>query len=271
MSFLPPGLRAREVLLYWALQAQPCYNAATMLSIKNLSKTFGDFQAVFNLNLDVKPGEIVALVGPNGSGKSTTVKIVTGLLQPTAGEVTVAGHDIVKQPLAAKAALGYVPDDPNVWSGMTGEEFLHFTGALYGMEADERQKKMKPLLKEFELGDIAQTYFEDYSRGNKQKFTIIAALMHEPQLLIIDEPIVGLDPASVETAKRLFTEFAEKGGSVLLVTHTLPVAEELANRVGVLFYSKLVGFGTLSELRHGRHLPASASLGDIYAAYTAKK
>ncbi len=241
-----------------------------MLTIKHLSKTFADFQAVFNLNLDIKPGEIVALVGPNGSGKSTTVKIITGLLYPTEGQVVVAGHDIVKDPLAAKAALGYVPDDPNVWAGMTGEEFLHFSGALYGMEEKERTARMKPLLKEFDLSDIARTYFEDYSRGNKQKFTIIAALLHQPKLLVIDEPIVGLDPASVETAKRLFKDYVEAGGSVLLVTHTLAVAEELAHRVGVLLYSKLVAFGTLAELRHQAHLSAGASLGDIYAAYTAK-
>jgi len=153
---------------------------------------------------------------------------------------------------------------------MTGEEFLHLTGSLYGLDEKERTRKMKPLIQAFGLEDIGQTYFEDFSRGNKQKFTIIAALLHEPKLLVIDEPIVGLDPASVEVAKKLFKAHAAKGNSVLLVTHTLPVAEELSDRIAVLVYSKLVAFGTMEELRHQAGLGKEGTLGQIYTHFTAK-
>ena len=239
-----------------------------MLTVTNLTKQFGEFEAVHNVSFSIAPGEVMALIGPNGSGKSTTVKMITGLLQATTGSVTIDGKNIATNPIAAKQQLGYIPDDPYVWSGMTGEEFLHFTGALYGMDEQARQKSINPLLKSFSLESIAQTYFEDYSRGNKQKFTIIAALMHEPRVLVVDEPIVGLDPTSVEIAKDLFRAHAAKGNAVLLITHTLSVAEELATRVGVLLYSKLVAQGTIPELRTNAKLEKTASLADIYTHYT---
>ncbi|OGY90652.1 MAG: hypothetical protein A3B30_01060 [Candidatus Komeilibacteria bacterium RIFCSPLOWO2_01_FULL_52_15] len=239
-----------------------------MLSIKNLTKKFGPKVAVDRLSIEIKPGEIFALIGPNGSGKTTTIKIITGLLQPTDGSVTVADCDVTKQPIKAKAALGYIPDEPSIWSGMTGEEFLHFTGSLYGMPTSRRIERIRSLLDDFALKGLEKEYFENYSRGNKQKFTIIAALMHEPKLLLIDEPIVGLDPTSAEIAKKKFVEFSKKGGAVLLATHTLPVAEEIATRIGVLASGRLVATGSMSELRSRSKVSSGASLEQVYMAFT---
>src|SRR3989344_1540575 len=239
-----------------------------MLSIKNLTKKFGPKVAVDRLSIEIKPGEIFALIGPNGSGKTTTIKIITGLLQPTDGSVFVADCDVTKQPIKAKAALGYIPDEPSIWSGMTGEEFLHFTGSLYGMPTSRRIERIRSLLDDFALKGLEKEYFENYSRGNKQKFTIIAALMHEPKLLLTDEPIVGLDPTSAEIAKKQFGEFSKKGGAVLLATHTLPVAEEIATRIGVLASGRLVATGSMSELRSRSKVSSGASLEQVYMAFT---
>ena len=241
-----------------------------MLSIKNLTKQFGTKTAVDAVSFEVKPGEIYVLIGPNGSGKTTTIKVIAGLLRPTSGVVMVNDVDVTKEPVKAKLVLGYIPDEPSIWSGMTGEEFLHFSGSLYGMERLAREAKIKSLLTDFNLEGIEQDYFENYSRGNKQKFTIIAALMHSPKLLLVDEPIVGLDPTSAETAKEKFAAFAAAGGAILLATHTLSFAEKIANRIGVLEYGKLLASGTVAELKAQAHLQTHASLEDVYHAITKK-
>lgn len=235
-----------------------------MLTINNLSKRFTETQALDEVFLTVQPGEIVALIGPNGSGKSTAVKIVSGLLRPDKGTVEVCKHDVVKEPISAKRALGYVPDEPYVWSGMTGEEFLHFTGALFEMSEHERITEMRPLLNIFGIESIAKGIFEEYSRGNKQKFSLVAALMHHPKVLLVDEPIVGLDPTSAVIAEQLFKEYAKQGGALLLVTHTLPVAERVADRIALLVYSKLRVSGTLTELQVQANLTKKATLNEIY-------
>lgn len=239
-----------------------------MLDIHHVTKRFGSELAVHNLNLKVPKGHIVSLIGPNGSGKTTTVKMIAGLLRPTQGSIKVNGHDILKDSLSAKAALGYIPDEPGAWPGMTGEEFLHFVGALYGMSAQERTDKIAGLLPIFALEGKEKNAFRDYSRGNKQKFTILAALMHEPKLLLIDEPIVGLDPTSAQQAKHLFSEVAKKGHSVLMVTHTLSVAQEISDTVGVLSHGELRAHGSLDSLRKEKNLDDSADLQAIYDAYT---
>lgn len=239
-----------------------------MLSITHLTKRFSEVSALDDLNLEVQKGEIVALLGPNGSGKTTAVKLVAGLLRLETGSVTISGHSLATQPTEAKQQLGYIPDDPFVWSGMTGEEFLHFTGSLYGLDAETRRKRIPPLLAHFKLEAIANRSFEDYSRGNKQKFSILAGLLHRPKVLLVDEPIVGLDPESAKVAEGLFKDFAKGGGSLLLVTHTLPVAERLADRIGILVYSKLRAFGTMTELRTQAKLASNATLDQVYLALT---
>ena len=235
-----------------------------MLNVHNLSKHFGDNKAVNDVSFTINKGEIFSLIGPNSSGKTTIVKSILGLLQPSSGTITVDEHDIVKQPEKTKAQIGYIPDEPSIWSYMTGEEFLYFTQALFGISDKARHAHIKELLSIFNLTGLEKGYFEEYSRGNKQKFSIIAAMSHHPKLLLIDEPIVGLDPTGAEIAKKMFVEYAKKGGSVLLVTHTLSVAQEISDRIGILKNGNLVATGTLAELQNKAGTGANSTLGDIY-------
>ncbi len=235
-----------------------------MLNVHNLSKTFGTKKAVHNVSFTIKEGEIFSLIGPNSSGKTTIVKTIVGLLQPTNGTVTVGDHDVVKNPEKAKALTGYIPDEPSIWPKMTGEEFLYFTQALYGVDEKHRKSNLPKLLETLKLEGLEKEYFEEYSRGNKQKFSITAAFSHSPKLLIIDEPIVGLDPTGAEIAKKMFRDFAKNGGAVLLVTHTLPVAAEISDRIGFLKNGELLATGTLPELREKAELGHDASLDEIY-------
>jgi ABC-2 type transport system ATP-binding protein len=178
----------------------------------------------------------------------------------------VDGNDIATHPEEAKKVLGYIPDEPSIWSHMTGEEFLYFTQALYNTEESGRDAAIQELLARFSLSGIEKTNFEDYSRGNKQKFSILAAFSHTPKLLLIDEPIVGLDPIGADIAKKMFKDFAQAGGAVLLVTHTLTVAEEISTNIGFLKDGKLVALGTLPELRTAAKQGEQATLEEVYKA-----
>lgn len=235
-----------------------------MIKIQSLTKKFGDKVALNQVSLEIKPGEVFCLIGPNGAGKSTLVKIIAGLLHPGEGQVSVEGFSTVGAPEKSKALLGYIPDEPTVWSAITGSEFLHIVGALYRMGVEKRNQGIKKLLPLFGLEGIEQDYFEDYSRGNKQKFSILAALLHEPKFLLVDEPIVGLDPTSAEIAKTKFAEFAKAGGGVLMVTHTLSVAQAIATRIGFMEKGQLKAVGTLNELRSQAGLSTTASLEEVY-------
>ncbi len=241
-----------------------------MLTVENFTKKFENKVAVDDVSFHINPGEIFSLIGPNSSGKTTIVKSIVGLLFPDQGSILVGGDDVVLSPIKTKGVIGYIPDEPTVWSGMTGEEFLHFVGALYEVEPEKRKTKINELLSLFSLQGIEKDYFENYSRGNKQKFSILAALLHEPKLLLIDEPIVGLDPESATIAKSAFVQFAKEGGAILLVTHTLSVAEEISTRIGLLQAGKLVATGTMSELRKESDLGAKAKLEEVYAALTSR-
>lgn len=235
-----------------------------MLTVQNLTKTFENKKAVNDVSFTIKEGEIFSLIGPNSSGKTTIVKTIVGLLSPTRGTVTVGNYDIEKNPEQAKMLIGYIPDEPSIWSHMTGEEFLYFTKALFRVNEKTRKENITKQLETLKLQGLEKQYFEEYSRGNKQKFSITAAFSHHPKLLVIDEPIVGLDPTGAEIAKKMFTDFAKQGGAVLLVTHTLPVAEEISNRIGFLKNGNLVAVGTLTELREKANLGIDANLNDIY-------
>jgi ABC-2 type transport system ATP-binding protein len=235
-----------------------------MLHVHNLTKQFGSTQAVKGVSFDIAPGEIFSLIGPNSSGKTTIVKSILGLLQSTHGTITIDGFEITKKPQEAKQRIGYIPDEPSVWPYMTGEEFIFFTQALFGIDEKTRITKLPELLKTFSLNGLEKQYFEEYSRGNKQKFSILAAMSHTPKLLLVDEPIVGLDPTGAEIAKQLFIKYAKEGGSVLLVTHTLPVAESISDRIGFLKNGSLVAVGTLDQLREQAGLGGASSLEDIY-------
>lgn len=241
-----------------------------MIEIQNIVKKFQDKTIIHNLDLSIKKGEFYALIGPNGAGKSTLVKLLAGLLQPTKGEILLDGVNIVEEPKEAKSLIGYIPDEPTVWDGMTGLEFLNFVGALYNISATEREKEIKKLLKIYNLAGTENQLYQDYSRGVRQKYSILAAFLHKPSILLIDEPIVGLDPISIDITKELLDDFVKQGGTVLMVTHTLFVAQELATRIGIFEKGKLKIEGTYKELVDKAHLPAKTSLDDVYKNYLVK-
>jgi len=238
-----------------------------LLRLDRLSKRFGDRLAVEALTLEVAPGEIYGLIGPNGSGKTTTVKMIAGLYRPTAGQVLIAGIDLGAEPERAKGLLGYIPDEPFVYEKMTGREFLGLVAALYRVAEPERTRRIEELLDLYALGAAADGYVEHYSRGNRQKLAILASLLHAPRLLVVDEPIVGLDPESAIKTRDLVRRFAEMGGSALLCTHTLPFAEQVCHRVGLLTEGRLVEEGDLAALRRRAGLP-DASLEALYLHFT---
>ncbi len=256
-----------------------------MIKIKNLTKKFGGLTAVADFSLEIKAGEIFACIGPNGSGKTTTVKMLAGLYMPTAGEIEIGGLSLSHEPEKAKALLGYIPDEPFIYEKMSGREFLGFVAALYRMSPQEKVQSMHEWIPMFSgLEEVIDGYVENYSRGNKQKLAIVAALLHRPKVLLIDEPMVGLDPQSALTVKKLVKDFVAGGGpspagsgtgpeprgsrgAVFLCTHTLSVAQELATRIGILEKGKLIALGTLEELRAKIGKPL-ASLEEIYLMLT---
>lgn len=240
-----------------------------MLRIKHLTKRFGGLTAIDDLSVSIAEGEIFAYIGPNGSGKTTTIKVIAGLYLPTSGAVEIDGIDLGTQPEKAKANIGYVSDEPFIYEKMSGREFLGFVGALYSMERADAERQRDAYLENFPgLKEVIDGYVEDYSRGNRQKLAFVAALMHRPKLLLIDEPMVGLDPQSSIAVKRMLKEFSSAGGAVLLCTHTMPIAQELASRIGVLDNGKLIAEGTLEELR-AKTQKSGASLEEVYLAFTA--
>jgi len=240
-----------------------------MIEIKGVSKKFQDKTVIHNLDLSIKKGEFYALIGPNGAGKSTLIKLLSGLLQPTKGEILLDGINIVDNPKEAKALIGYIPDEPTIWDGMTGFEFMNFVGSLYNIPAQERKKDIQKMLKIYSLEGTEHQLYQDYSRGFRQKYSILAALLHNPKILLIDEPIVGLDPISIDITKNTLDIFVKDGGTVLMVTHTLFVAQELATRIGIFEKGKLKIEGTYKELLDKAHLPTKTSLNDIYKNYLA--
>lgn len=240
------------------------------IQLKNISKKFDNAEAVRDLTLSVKTGEIYALIGPNGAGKTTTVKMITGILAPTSGDIHILGIDITKDPIAAKKKIGYIPDEPFVYEYLTGREFLQFVGDIYGLTREVINNRIKNLLNIYTLEGIIDGLFSEYSRGNKQKTIIIANLIHEPKVLIIDEPILGLDVQSQKITKKIFKDFVKKGGSILVCTHTLSVAQEIADRIGIIKKGKLIEEGTLDDLRKIAK-KEKASLEELYLQITGDK
>lgn len=236
------------------------------LELKALTKSFGAKVAVDNLTLTVARGEIYGLIGPNGSGKTTTMKMVAGIYRPTSGRVLVRGIDALAAPTKAKRRLAYVPDDPSAYDLLTGREFLCLVSELFDVPRAERDARIASLLAKYHLEPVADGLFMHYSRGTKQKFSIVAALLHAPSLMLIDEPMVGLDPESAKVTKVLLKDFVHDGGAVLLSTHTLAVADEICTRFGVLKDGRLVAEGTHAEL--SSQAGDNGSLEDIYLKLT---
>ena len=222
-----------------------------MIRVSNLTKKFGKLVAVNKLNLEIKKGEIFGFIGPNGAGKTTTIKMLTGVLAPTEGKIQIGGFDIEKEPVKAKRLIGYIPDDPYVYPELSGREFLWLVGKLF--EVEDLKAKIKKLLPIYKIEKIVDGPFKDYSRGNKQKLTILAALLHQPQVLVIDEPILGLDPLSAQETIKIFKDFAKKSGTIFVSTHTLSVAEKICHRIGVIDEGKLIFEGSIKELEKAVH------------------
>jgi len=222
-----------------------------MVEIKNLSKSYnkGTVKAVDNLNLKIERGEIFGFLGPNGAGKTTTIKMMVGLLNPDEGSININGYDMSKNPLEVKQSIGYVPDNHDVYERLTGIEYLNFMADVYRVPKEVRTERMNYFLDLFELRDAASDLIKTYSHGMKQKIVLIGALLHNPALWIMDEPMVGLDPKSSHLLKELMRKHCDEGNTVFFSTHILEVAERLCDRIGIIHKGKLVAIGTMDELR----------------------
>jgi ABC-2 type transport system ATP-binding protein len=234
------------------------------LRLRALVKQFGR-PAVDGLDLTVRRGELYALLGPNGAGKTTTLRMVTGLLAPDAGSVEVLGIDLARDPAAAKRRMAYLPDDPMLYGKLKPTEYLEFVAGLWGMRADEAEPRARRLLDWLDLTKHAHELTEGFSRGMKQKLALAGALIHEPELLILDEPLTGLDASAARQVKDLLLSHVAAGGTVILTTHILEVAERLAQRIGIIRQGRLIAEGTLAELRERT---MKGSLEDVFLQLT---
>jgi ABC-2 type transport system ATP-binding protein len=238
-----------------------------LIRTEHLTKRFGEKAAIQDVSFEVFGGEVFGFLGPNGAGKTTTIKIIVGLLQPSSGSVTVAGYNIATQPLQAKAASGYVPDTPNLYAKLTGHELLSFVGELYNLERAQTVRRIDELLRMFDLTAAANDTLDSYSHGMQQKTALAAALMHDPKVLVLDEPTVGLDPKSARLIKDILRQMADRGAAVFLSTHILEIAERMCDRIGIINKGELIAVGTMEELR-GLGETGGASLEDIFLSLT---
>jgi ABC-2 type transport system ATP-binding protein len=238
-----------------------------MIQATGLSKKFGDFLAVDNVNLMVNNGELFAFLGPNGAGKTTTIKMMVGLLKPSTGQVLIDGLDIQRQPLEAKARIAYVPDDTYLYEKLTAREFLRFIARLYRIDPKQAAARTDSLLDFFSLSDRGDDLLQGYSHGMKQKVALAGALLHDPAVIFLDEPTVGLDPKSARQMKDTLRGLRDKGVTVFLTTHILEIAEQLADRVGIINQGRLIALGTMDQLRAiDQH--KDVSLEDIFLRLT---
>ena len=229
-----------------------------MLHIENITKRYGDKAAVDHLTLSIAPGEIYGFIGHNGAGKTTTIKICCGILQPDEGRVLVNGTCVQDDPIACKRVIAYIPDNPDLYEYMSGIQYLNFIADIFAVPKAEREARIRRYADAFELtGDLAQPV-STYSHGMKQKLAIISALLHDPKLIIMDEPFVGLDPKAAHLLKQLMREHCDKGGAIFFSTHVLEVAEKLCDRVAIIRGGKLVTAGTMEEVR------GDSSLEDVF-------
>jgi ABC-2 type transport system ATP-binding protein len=238
-----------------------------VIRLTDLTKRYGKFTAVDGISLEVARGELFGLLGPNGAGKTTTMRMIAGILQPTSGSVLVGGVDMLRRPLEAKSRIGFIPDRPFVYDKLTGGEFLRFAAALYGQDGAGVERRIDELLEIFDLTAWKHELTESYSHGMRQKLIICGALVHRPELIIVDEPMVGLDPKSARLLKDLFRQFVDRGGTVLMSTHTLEVAEVMCDRIAIVFKGKIAANGTMAELRQQTE-SGDMSLEDLFLKLT---
>ena len=220
-----------------------------MIQTFNLTKKFGSNAAVDKLNLKIEKGELFGFLGPNAAGKTTTIKLLAGLLKPTAGSAIISGYDIEKDYIKIKSMLGYIPDVPYLYEKLTAREFLRFVSEIYRLDEKESGRKIEGLIEFFSLKEFGDSLIEEYSHGMRQKVVIMAAFLHDPQVIIVDEPMVGLDPKTTKLVKDLLKKSSRDGKTVFMSTHTLSLAEEICDRIGIIDKGNLVAIGTMDELR----------------------
>ena len=234
-----------------------------MIEIEDLTMNYGDLRALDGLNLTIKPGELFAFLGPNGAGKTTAMKLLTGLMKPDSGRVRLCGHDVQLESLQAKSLLGYVPDVAVFYEKLTPLEFMDFIAELFEMYPPHAEAQTDALFTKFALHEYSRQRIENLSHGTRQRLAIASALLHDPKDFVIDEPMVGLDPIHARTVKREIKERSQAGTTVLMSTHLLNIAEELADRIGIIHHGKLIALGTLEELRRD-HEKRGRRLEDIF-------
>ena len=239
-----------------------------MIQLENLTRHYGSLAAVQDLNMTVQEGELFGFLGPNGAGKTTTIRMIIGLLRPTRGTVSVAGHDVKQEPLAVKRAVGYLAQTPLLYDRLTGREFLRFMGGLYGLGDEKIDARTEHLLALMDLSDKADQLIESYSGGMRHKIGLCGALLHEPPVLMLDEPLTGLDPYSARRIKDLLQELCRQGSTVFLSTHVLEVAERVCDRVGILDKGRLIAVGTMAALRTQAQSSAETTLEDLFLQLT---
>lgn len=237
-----------------------------LIQTQHLVKRYGDKIAVDDVSFEVAGGEIFGFLGPNGAGKTTTIKMIVGLLQPSSGSVLVGGYNVQTEPLQAKAASGYVPDEPNLYPKLTARELLRFVGDLYGLDRQQVERRIEELLRLFDLAQAGDDTIDSYSHGMQQKTALASALLHDPHVLVLDEPTVGLDPKSARLIKDILRQIAARGAAVFLSTHILEIAERMCDRIGIINQGRLIAVGTMDELRSlGK---GETSLEDIFLELT---
>ena len=243
-------------------QRTSCCACCTMIAIHDLVKTYGQFTAVDGVSLDVKPGEIHGFLGPNGAGKTTTLRMIAGLLKPTSGRIVVNGHDLATEPEAAKGSLGFIPDRPFIYEKLTAGEFLRFHGGLYGLDGNGIGERVREMLELFELGQWEHELVESFSHGMKQRLVMSAAFLHRPRAVVVDEPMVGLDPRGARLIKDVFRQMSERGVAILMSTHTLEVAQEMCDRISIILKGRIIASGTVArDPRDGRAATTTADVG----------
>jgi ABC-2 type transport system ATP-binding protein len=238
-----------------------------MIEFDHVSRTYGDKLAVDDLDLTIPAGELFALLGPNGAGKTTTIKMMVGLLHPSSGHVRIRGHDVVRETRHANRLLGFVPDEPYLYEKLSGREFLDFIADMHGLDRQDSAARIKREITSFQLESFLDDRAETYSHGMKQRLAFAAALLHDPAVLVLDEPMVGLDPRSIRLVKDLLRSNASRGMTVFMSTHSLGMVEEMADRIGILDHGRMIFLGTLAELR--QRLPEDhSSLEQLYLKLT---
>ncbi len=237
------------------------------VELKDVTKRYNEIVAVNKFNLTISPGEIFGLLGPNGSGKSTTLKMLLGLVQPTAGSVTVLGVDVQKQPVEVKRLVGYVPESPNIYEFLTGIEYLDFIADVYSVPTAEKKQRITEYLKALQLDGREGDMINSYSDGMKKKISLISAFIHKPKLLILDEPLNALDPRSARIVKDFLQELKTQGVTTIMSTHVLEIAEAICDRIGIMYQGQLLALGNMEDLRKTASLPGSG-LEDVFLRLT---